>query len=471
VDAAVTLRFPYWDWMQTATLPSIVTQQYITVNSQFGRVSIANPLYQYRFAANGPGGPKSSDFPSSSGAPAGFAQTARQASSGGVTNNNAASSALANNAGYLHDATYQVLTKTKVYGEMANNGYPGQITGAGSLENPHGTVHNLIGGSYGHMTYLDYSAFDPIFWLHHCNVDRLFAIWQAINPNTWSINQKTDSGTFAVTAGTTETSRTPLYPFSKDSNGKLYTSDDVRKTTDLGYTYPEIRPWGKTATQNTKDVTAAIRTLYDPQNKLARRGEKMDKRSRCAGGKTPPLDPSKVVVNGRYKQWGLNMEVNKFALSASFNIFFFLGNASEDARQWAFDSHLVGSVAVLRPMGDDTPAELTIYGSIPLTRAMLDAVDTGKLKNLDVAKAVPHLQDHLQWRVAYLNGTEISISQIPSLKVYVVDQDVKQPSSITELPEYGAVTQHLNVTEGKPGSAAPTDVPSNSTIYSSRLRH
>jgi hypothetical protein len=25
------------------------------------------------------------------------------------------------------------------------------------------------------------SAFDPIFWMHHCNCDRLFAIWQALN--------------------------------------------------------------------------------------------------------------------------------------------------------------------------------------------------------------------------------------------------------------------------------------------------
>ena len=30
------------------------------------------------------------------------------------------------------------------------------------------------------MTYLDYSAFDPIFWLHHCMIDRIFAMWQVI---------------------------------------------------------------------------------------------------------------------------------------------------------------------------------------------------------------------------------------------------------------------------------------------------
>ena len=40
----------------------------------------------------------------------------------------------------------------------------------------------MVGGSnYGHMTYLWWSAFDPIFWLHHMNVERLFAMWQATN--------------------------------------------------------------------------------------------------------------------------------------------------------------------------------------------------------------------------------------------------------------------------------------------------
>ena len=32
---------------------------------------------------------------------------------------------------------------------------------------------------------LDYSAFDPVFWLHHTNIDRLFSIWQAIYPDRY----------------------------------------------------------------------------------------------------------------------------------------------------------------------------------------------------------------------------------------------------------------------------------------------
>ncbi|MFJ4347547.1 tyrosinase family protein [Pseudomonas sp. NPDC089401] len=45
----------------------------------------------------------------------------------------------------------------------------------GALEsNPHNTVHRLVGGYMGDP-YL--AGLDPIFWLHHCNIDRLWEAW------------------------------------------------------------------------------------------------------------------------------------------------------------------------------------------------------------------------------------------------------------------------------------------------------
>jgi tyrosinase len=43
----------------------------------------------------------------------------------------------------------------------------------------HNQVHNWIGGDMGSP---NISPNDPVFFLHHCNVDRLWAIWQAKNP-------------------------------------------------------------------------------------------------------------------------------------------------------------------------------------------------------------------------------------------------------------------------------------------------
>ncbi len=71
---------------------------------------------------------------------------------------------------------------------------------AGSLEiTPHGAVHSIVGGgSAGNCTQAWMNAFecaarDPIFWLHHSNIDRLWNDWIALgggraNPNqpTWN---------------------------------------------------------------------------------------------------------------------------------------------------------------------------------------------------------------------------------------------------------------------------------------------
>jgi tyrosinase len=49
----------------------------------------------------------------------------------------------------------------------------------GRLEQtPHNVVHSLVGGT-GWMGNPDKAAKDPIFWLHHSNIDRLWALWNA----------------------------------------------------------------------------------------------------------------------------------------------------------------------------------------------------------------------------------------------------------------------------------------------------
>jgi tyrosinase len=51
-------------------------------------------------------------------------------------------------------------------------------SGGGSLENtPHGAVHVQVGGSGGWMSSFEFAARDPIFWLHHANIDRLWRRW------------------------------------------------------------------------------------------------------------------------------------------------------------------------------------------------------------------------------------------------------------------------------------------------------
>lgn len=49
----------------------------------------------------------------------------------------------------------------------------------GAVEDqPHNWVHVEIGGSGGFMSSTTTAALDPIFWLHHCNIDRLWEMWR-----------------------------------------------------------------------------------------------------------------------------------------------------------------------------------------------------------------------------------------------------------------------------------------------------
>jgi tyrosinase len=54
----------------------------------------------------------------------------------------------------------------------SGSGFPGPLE-----QTPHGDVHVLVGGPGGFMSAFSTAALDPIFWLHHCNLDRLWERW------------------------------------------------------------------------------------------------------------------------------------------------------------------------------------------------------------------------------------------------------------------------------------------------------
>jgi tyrosinase len=51
---------------------------------------------------------------------------------------------------------------------------------AGELERvPHGSMHGAVGGFMGRF---DTAGLDPLFWLHHANIDRLWEVWRRRDP-------------------------------------------------------------------------------------------------------------------------------------------------------------------------------------------------------------------------------------------------------------------------------------------------
>ncbi|HKW57129.1 MAG TPA: tyrosinase family protein [Candidatus Acidoferrum sp.] len=48
----------------------------------------------------------------------------------------------------------------------------------GELETvPHGSMHVAVGGPSGWMSAFNTAGLDPVFWLHHANIDRLWEVW------------------------------------------------------------------------------------------------------------------------------------------------------------------------------------------------------------------------------------------------------------------------------------------------------
>jgi tyrosinase len=47
---------------------------------------------------------------------------------------------------------------------------------------PHNTMHGAVGGPTGWMSAFNTAGLDPVFWVHHANIDRLWEVWMKRDP-------------------------------------------------------------------------------------------------------------------------------------------------------------------------------------------------------------------------------------------------------------------------------------------------
>lgn len=58
------------------------------------------------------------------------------------------------------------------------------------------------------MQFPEVAGFDPIFWLHHANVDRLVAMWQALNPDSFIVPTVNAYGSYYEPVGSVDSGMT-----------------------------------------------------------------------------------------------------------------------------------------------------------------------------------------------------------------------------------------------------------------------
>lgn len=158
----------------------------------------------------------------------------------------------------LHAPNYTVFSNTTSAGEWNETKSGVAVT---SLEEPHNDIHVAVGGfdiptrgmsgqiadANGDMGENNTAAMDPIFFFHHCNVDRMFWLWQKMNGQTDHLDiihgfkGTSSSDQQGPTPGIPPDSsldlNTPLNPFKK-TDGTVYTSSDcINIEKQLGFTY------------------------------------------------------------------------------------------------------------------------------------------------------------------------------------------------------------------------------------------
>lgn len=399
-QAADNLRMPYWDWTMDATIPDVFQQPNLTINAAWGSETVENPMYRYNWH---PYDSSALDniYPN-------FNWTVRAPTDQGQQT---ADQQLAAQQQQLHDGAYTLFSSQKNYTLFSNTNANDGGAGHQSLENIHNTIHLNVGGD---MTYLWIAAMDPIFFLHHANVDRLFAIWQAIYPDAWIEGQVNTVGTFYTPPNTVENSTWPLAPFHKDQNGGMFNSDDVRNIKDLGYAYREIVDWNVTKEQLTKNAITWVNQAYNPNGS----GGAVSKRSNDAGSAV-----HRKSATASDNQYVLNLKVDKSKINGSMTINFSINN------------HTVGSYPVLTGGTSHTNmVHPPVAGQLGLTHSLLSLGCNLNDRN----GTLNTIAKGMSWTANTADGKSIQPSDLQdgAVQVQVSTRAVKQTDPVDQFPEY-----------------------------------
>lgn len=486
---AAQWRLPYWDWAAKRAyindygVPNLLTQEEVEIMLPRGTSKrMPNPLWVFRNPAGIPMGDekmKLNAVHDSSGYP--WSKCVGTSKHGiimsepeskwtmGVQNWQGSNSSLQNpewyqgDPGSIAEAVYRMFTPGyfKSYETFATTSHNPAVEGSEylSLEFIHNNIHNFTGGTndatgVGHMMDVPVAAFDPIFWLHHCNVDRQFAMFQALYPDLW----------FDSPSENDPPVTTPLKPFHKDGKGTTWVPDDVRHTDKLGYVYDSLVAPPPTRHRDgrvdhgkyVKHIVKKINTHY---GKLRHDFRNI------------PSD-----LKGVSNDYIINIVYDRYALNGRpYTIHFFLGSADRDevtvlnkhpnhvgsvytfsmdleARR-SYDNSGCGNCEEQKKAG--TLAQAQIHLTSVLLRHVMD--ENRPLESLVEEEVERYLVEKLEWKAEAAPGVPIRMDQLPKTKIFVMRGRSEHPSNDEELSRYHGYEHMWSPCVGKPGGADPSD--------------
>ncbi|KAH7009810.1 tyrosinase [Ilyonectria destructans] len=382
VKAAQTLRAPYWDWALQDSVPTATVTKRLTITIPNGssgtkQYTVDNPLAAYYFPKKALDGAFGS-FDQPANRPQIYRCRSPQSYPG------SANSAMRGRP--YKSWVYDAFTSSTTFDQFASTASTGV-----SLEQIHNAIH--WDGACGYQFLdADFSAFDPLFMLHHANVDRLWAYWQFIRPTQAIFKNSYKGGArFNSRDGATITPNSPLQPFYQ-SNGQFHTPNSVTSIRNFGYTYEGLEYWRKSSDTMKKDATAIINRLYGPSSsKKAKRDD--------------------ATLTRYFAQ--IQVDVEQLDRPCAIGLF--------------VNTTSVGNFIVLMQ-----PASGLFYGKFSLDRAA-DPVDLADSKTTVV---VNDILAGLRVEIKNHAGEIIDLTTVPSLKIELENADVVPPDNTEQLPEY-----------------------------------
>ncbi|KAJ3802926.1 tyrosinase [Lentinula aff. detonsa] len=481
-DAALNLRQPYWDWAKNPIPPpEVISMDEVTIMDPNGqKISVPNPLRRYTFHPIDPSFPE----PYQS-----WQTTLRHPSTqdANASDNVSQLKATLRSAGpQLTTKTYNLLTRVRTWPAFSNHTPDDGGSASNSLEGIHDGVHVDVGGN-GHMSDPSVAGFDPIFFMHHAQVDRLLSMWSALNPGVWITDGPSGDGTWTIPPDTVVGKDTNLTPFW-NTQTSYWISANVTDTSRMGYTYPEFNDldMGDQASVRTAIATQVNKlyggpistltttTLGQPSSRVTAERTTAGTDTSGTSSQSTNIKPESTLkrsideapqiklssTGGHDEQkeiweWTARVQIKKYEIGGSFKILFFLGSVPSDPKDWATDSHFVGAFhgfvnsSAERCANCRRQRDVVLEGFVHLNEGI------AKLSNLnsfnpDVVE--PYLKENLHWRVQKVSGEVVNFDAVQSLEVVVVSTRLTLPPG--EIFPVPAETHHRHhITHGRPGGS------------------
>lgn len=329
-------------------------------------------------------------------------------------------------------------------------------------------------------------AVNKNYRLLHTHVDRVTAIWQAMNYENINIDaRESQLPRYTADSGTMESGDSHLEPWhtSAHHNTNDYWIADSTKTLEStfsgGYYYPET----PVSLRNDQDAmkrfaTQQVNALYAPSSvmtmitKLAPTSITAAPFDQApleeeAPPKEPALDSTKPQVSIeaanpssdalkpiKSVEWRVFVRVKAFAVQGSWGIHLFFGEPPAESSEWFMSDNRVGTVNVLSNENLDacpncsvqSASGLLVTGLVLLTNEL-------RKRNIDINNqdtVVEYLKEKLTWRVAK-DARNVEITPDMALVVGVSAREVVYPISASELPLWGQPQIFPAATAGKVG--------------------